>query len=301
MKAWPVILNSTLRWQWKSYRKALKRCRKNVSEKAVHATRVENRRLSAQLELYGIFAPARTIERACRALKAHREAFDELRDTQVQLALVRRHVRVFPETKPLCEALRRREKRCRQRVSRRLDRLKPERVKPAVAALRGHWDEATDHPGRQVHDRKIIGQSVDAAFARLVTRTRRMDAAQVRSIHRTRVALKKFRYMLEALQPMMPGIPAAHLRRMQSLQSVFGDLQDTNVFLERLQKYARDKPARASALDPYRRWLLRRRTAQVHRCLGRAEAIQRLWPLRRSRGAAPSIRPMKPTRMGDTT
>src|ERR1035437_10571147 len=56
-------LACSLKKQWKRYRKELKRCQNKFSEKAIHAFRVETRRLLSTLELLGGFLPARRVER----------------------------------------------------------------------------------------------------------------------------------------------------------------------------------------------------------------------------------------------
>ena len=81
-------LEKSLKKQWKRYRKRLKRCQKEFSEKAVHDSRVQTRRLLATVELSGAFIPQSRLQSARRALKRHLDTFKELRDTQVQLVYV---------------------------------------------------------------------------------------------------------------------------------------------------------------------------------------------------------------------
>jgi CHAD domain-containing protein len=280
MKDWESILIGALRQQWRRYRKALKRCQKHFSEKTVHESRVESRRLLVQFELLAIFGPARLSKRARRALEWHRNLFDALRDTQVQLSLLKRHQRAFPETKALRDALRRREKRCRKQAARRILQIKTGRLKKLVTAILRQMETARRDPERQVRERKAILRAVDMAFARLMDRRRHMDPGHVATIHRTRVAFKKFRYMVEALQPLFREISPARLRSMQSFQSLLGRLQDTDVFLARIDKFTRKDRNRAQPLAQFRHWLLGRRTKQIQHSLDRADVILKFWPLR---------------------
>src|SRR6266446_97083 len=77
-------LRKSLKKQWKRYRKEIKRCQDEFSEKAVHRSRVTARRLLSTMELVSGFLPAQRVEKVQRALKRHLNTFDELRDTQVQ-------------------------------------------------------------------------------------------------------------------------------------------------------------------------------------------------------------------------
>src|SRR5439155_3772118 len=102
-------LEKELKKQWKRYRKKLKRCQERFSEKAVHASRVETRRLLAAVELLASFLPARRVEAVRRALKQHLDVFDALRDTQVQLLAIGKMRRAFPAARPFYDYLLERE------------------------------------------------------------------------------------------------------------------------------------------------------------------------------------------------
>ena len=280
MRDWERTLDAALRQQWKRYRKALQRCQRHFSEEAVHDSRVECRRLLAQLELLGVLAAARDVKKTRATLKDHLDTFDELRDTQVLLLLLERQTEAFPETRPLRQALLRREKRCLIDAARRIRSVKTSRVKEFVAALRCHLSAAAVSPEQRARGRRAILQAIDEAFAQLVERRAKMDPGNVATLHRTRVAFKKFRYMVEVLHRLVPGISAARLEAMQGFQTLFGELQDTDVFLGRLDKFALKDRQRAGELAGFRHWLLRRRTAQIDACLRHADMILEFWPPR---------------------
>jgi CHAD domain-containing protein len=279
MKDWHATLAQSLRRHWKRHRNALKRCQKQFSEKTVHQSRIESRRLLAQFELLRIFVPAALFAPARRALERHRQTFDPLRDTQVQLLVLSHQARAFPKTKLLREALFRREKRCRKEAARRIAKVENRKLKKVVAAMLRRLEMARRNPARQVRERKAILHAVESAFSHVLECRAKMDPGHVATIHRTRVAFKKFRYMVEALQPLFPAITSARLRAMHSFQAVLGELQDTDVFLARVDKFIRKDTTRAAPLASFRHWLLRRRTAQIQHCLESADVIDKFWPL----------------------
>src|SRR5215831_4856615 len=104
-------LASSLRIQWRRYRKRLKQCQERFSEEAVHESRVETRRLLATVELLRAFIAEKEIKKARRALKHHLDTFDQLRDTQVQLSYVRLLTRAFPLARTFHRWLQKREAR----------------------------------------------------------------------------------------------------------------------------------------------------------------------------------------------
>jgi CHAD domain-containing protein len=277
--SWKATLAAALRRQWKRYQRALERCQRCFTEKAVHDSRVESRRLIAQIEILGALAPGRHLKRARRILKQHLDCLEDLRDTQVQLLLVQQVPDAASAAELLRDALRRREKRCLRRAIRDLHRFKMGRLKKGVSALIRQFKPEGAGVDRQLRDHKALLRAADASFARVVERRRQMDAGHVATLHRTRVAFKKFRYMVEGLQPILPRISQTRQKAMRSFQDLFGDLQDTDVFLQWLEKLFRKQPAHAASLAPFRLWLLKRRTEQIQRCLDHADVIQDFWPI----------------------
>lgn len=119
---------------------------------------------------------------------------------------------------------------------------------------------------------------VDEAFARAVRCQQAMDAKAVETIHRTRVAFKKFRYMVEALQPLLAGITAERLAAMRDYQAMMGEVRDTEVFLTRLDRFARRHESVATDQKRFRDWLVQRHILQVAHCLKHASRLQEFWP-----------------------
>jgi CHAD domain-containing protein len=66
------------------------------------------------------------------------------------------------------------------------------------------------------------------------------------SIHRLRIAFKKFRYVIEVLLPVLPGFPQENLRRMQAYQGRMGDIQDLDILIHALGTYS-ERPPQGSA------------------------------------------------------
>ena len=286
MKDWETALKNSLKERWKRYRRALKHCRRKFSEKSVHASRVETRRLLSLVELLGVFLGQGHLKKARRTLKRHLDAFDPLRDTQVQLLLLATHRRQFPETASFHQALIKREKRCLKTALRRLDRVKTRSLQDVFSRLARQLTRARDDATQRARHRLAVLNAVRDAFKRALELQRAMDPGAAETIHRTRVAFKKFRYMMEALRPLFPEITREHLAAMQEFQSMMGDVQDTEVFLARLDKHARGDEARARTLAHFRRWLMVRHTAQISYCLKHADRLNEFWPLKDPAGGA---------------
>src|SRR5262245_19862192 len=113
-------LREVLELRWSSYRKALKRCRRKFSEKAVHALRVEIRRMQSMLLLLGAALPPDSVLPLQCELRARLKALSRLRDTHVQIDALAKLLDDQPELKSFRDWLRRRERRLTKRLKREL-------------------------------------------------------------------------------------------------------------------------------------------------------------------------------------
>lgn len=296
MKDWERELKASLKKRWKRYRRTLDLCQRRFSEKSVHASRVETRRLLSLVELLNVFLGQSHLKKTRQILKRHLDAFDPLRDTQVQLLLFAKHRRQFPEAKAFHEALAKREERCRKAAARRIKRIKVRPLQKVLHQLARQLSHVRKNAAQSTRHRAAVMNAVREAFARTLALQRSMDPGAAASIHRTRIAFKKFRYMMEALQPLFPEITIERVAAMQDFQSMMGEVQDTEVFLARLDKHAHRHEKRAKTLAQLRRWLLVRLTAQITYCLKHADGLHQFWPLRdRTTDKSPAIKSAKRT------
>lgn len=248
-----------------------------MSESAVHESRIETRRMLAHLELLRRLIQPKRLEQVRRRLKHHLDALDALRDTHVQLGFLNSRLRRHSGANTFSQVLRQEEKSCLKAAKRRLGHLKVRRLKKVVRALEKDLRRAARDPKRMEQDRRRVVRAVDQAFGRTLARRQRIDPKDVATIHRTRVAFRKFRYMIEVLRPVLRQITPRRLAALRTCQRVMGELQDTDVFLARLEKFARKRPAQARALTPLHLRLQQIRQAQIRRCLKQVAGLDRFW------------------------
>lgn len=279
MKSWTRTLASTLKEQWKRYRKALTRCQMDFAEPSIHASRIEARRLAAQLDLLRPFAPRGTIREAHRSIKRHLDTFDPLRDAQVQLGIIKKMCGGTKAARSLGEIIAKRERKCRHNAERRIRKINTGPTRRAVKALVERLRERDEGVLKNRRDRAVILHCVESAFAHAVDCRHRMSASDPATIHGTRVAFKKFRYMVEAMRPLLPEITERQLDAMKAFQDMLGDLQDTEVFLARVDKLTLKQRVNMADVAMLRKSLVRRHGQQVARCLRHADVVFKFWPL----------------------
>lgn len=293
----PELLVRSLRQHWKRYRKELKRCQRKCSPKAIHAFRIETRRLLSTLELLSGFLPARRVEKVQRILKQHRDIFDDLRDTQVQLAAVGSMRRAFPAARPFHAWLREREECFVRKAGKNIRKAETGRLGKLIAA----GCEEVEERLRDSTPRKalaVILRSVDRAFRRTRQLRARNDARDAFTIHRTRVAFKRFRYMMEALAEHLPAVTGERLAAMHHYQTMMGEIQDAEVLLATLDKFLLQQEIKAEAVRRFRTELLHRRQRLIRVYLKAADQLLEFWPLPNTGAGVPPASGGQPAREG---
>ncbi len=242
--ALPPFIQARLQERWRKYRKALKRSRKNYSEKSVHEFRIETRRMLALLELLHPFSPANCLQDVERKFKKVFDSSANLRDTQVQCRALEQELAGFPELAPFHKWLRRRQRRFARRFENTVRRGLRPKLKACVKDLRNwcrHW---ADEPQLAKSHSNILLRQLNTACERLVRLRNAARPNQPATIHRVRIAFKAYRYMVELLHPEILKVDQGYLSKLQSYQAMTGEIQDAEVLLRLLSKFQKAKPKR---------------------------------------------------------
>jgi CHAD domain-containing protein len=208
----------------------VRRCGRRMTGANVHRLRVDSRRLLARLELVADVVPAWADKAGSRTLRKQIRLLGEIRDLQIQARILDELLPRHPELAAYRRRVRRDALLLRREVSRRLLRPKPARRLRDLAVELAAVSDSTDL-GREAFERPLR-----RARAELVRR----EAASRRGtgLHRLRLALKRCRYLTEALQPLLPASTAAQLGELRRWQTRLGDIHDLEVLAERLRDYA---------------------------------------------------------------
>ena len=221
------LLLTALAQRYEKYQAEHNRCKTEFSEEAVHDLRVSTRRFLAIVELLRAVQPDQNLQKSRRILKDQLDSLDDLRDTQVMLAEISEMLEFLPDLAPFQKSLLKREKRLLAAAQVAVGEFKAVTISRKVESIRVWLSEPAFS-----HD--LLSQllaCVDDAFLKVVRRSQRVDSTRSASIHRVRVAFKKFRYMLEIISPILPGFPQEQFKRMHGYQAGMGDIQDVEVFL----------------------------------------------------------------------
>jgi CHAD domain-containing protein len=262
--------------RWKSYRERLDECRSKPTAESVHELRVAIRRLMSQFVLANQIFPSHSSEKGRNILKRQLESLGDLRDTHVALIFLRRQLIKFPDLVDLLTRLERRERSLIRRASRKIARFKTKKLEKWAYNSSGLIErQPHSHRVRQ-HVPSIAFQSANAAFTDVVGRWRMIDRADLRAIHRTRVAFKKFRYIVESLPRELTGFGKKDLRMLARYQRRMGNIQDFEVILACVMSFM--KRHENVRLDSFCGYLKSRRTRAVRSFLKKSDRLLQLWP-----------------------
>ena len=271
-------LAAALETRWHCYRDQLRICREDFSEEGVHELRVAARRLIAQLVLLGCVMRSAGIEKARRILKRRMAALGDLRDTHVQRAFIAARVARFPDLALLDAWLERRERRLAGQVARQPGLFKAKKLEKWLRALSNDLDAKSRGALALRRLASAALKATDDAFARAVERRRAIDPADPRTIHQTRVAFKRFRYMVESLSPDLTGLSKRQLRALAYYQRKMGIIQDLEVLGTCVARFIRENPEAEARLRPFVAHLRRRRTLAQRSFLKTADRLFGFWP-----------------------
>jgi CHAD domain-containing protein len=271
-------LAEALQARWKSYREQLRDCQADFSEEAVHELRVATRRLIAQLVLLGCVSVNPALEKTRRILKRRLVALGDLRDTQVQRAFISRETARFPELALLRKYLERQERRLAKAASSKVARCKTRKLEKWIDAL--GLELGADPRGSRGQSQLAAAalRATASAFAEAVERRQAIDLADLQTVHRMRIAFKRFRYMVESLSPHLTGLSKRQLRALAYYQRKMGIIQDLEVLQHCVADYLQEQPAAETLMQPFIRYLQRRRSRALKSFLRSADLLFAFWP-----------------------
>ena len=271
------ILIRALDTRWRRLRKEWDRTRNKYSEAAVHDLRVASRRLIAVLDTLRSLVDDPEIEECRRRVKKSLGALSPLRDVQVQRLSVSKMARRFPQLKGFQKSLTEKEARAARKVKKLL--RKGIKLGRAIA-------QAKSAAHADVDDKAII-RSVDKRYREVIRLGKMVDPSNTATIHRMRLAFKKFRYTAEVVQPLIKKeVTSARLKQFHAFQTMMGNIQDIEVLSAKLTKWARKEEKRVEDLKPVLPELDRQKEKAVTIFMNSAHKVHTFWKMTPPRPAS---------------
>ncbi|HMF01721.1 MAG TPA: CHAD domain-containing protein [Terriglobia bacterium] len=243
-------LLSSLDQSWKNFSGAWKSARTKSSEKAIHDLRVNTRRLIAILDLAKAVSGDAEIAKLQRRFKKVLKRMGPLRDTQVLLVNLSR-IQQRGLVGDFKKTLEQKERREIDGIRDELSRGRKQKLSKAVEDVRGGVCNLQVKLGREkVH--RSIDRVLSSRRNELLKAERRFHRSQPISedlLHAMRIALKKFRYVIEAAQPLLDDSTRQRAKEMHAFQQLIGESRDVELLRTALEKWA-NKRGKVIAVVP---------------------------------------------------
>jgi CHAD domain-containing protein len=224
---------------------------------SIHRARVTTRRLRAALRIFDICLKRRKIDRWRKLLRRVTVRLGKARDRDVQIDYLSAMLSTvsdkscLPGIARLLSKIEDNRRRVQRKVLRTIDRIEASGIPRAMrrAAKRlakgvrrdpppAPGSDARAHVRRQIQDEVVRLFDHEASLAQPDCRKRH---------HAMRIAAKRLRYAIEIARDVFPGRLDAALDAMKRIQTLLGEVHDCDVWVERLDGFARAERRRAKA------------------------------------------------------
>jgi CHAD domain-containing protein len=214
------------------------RCRIDFTEENIHDLRVAMRRLMALLTMCKGVLPSIKVKGLRRQFKTYLDALDGVRDTQVMLLFIRKYFRKHEAAVPLTSYLLMQETHLLRQLGSEIGKMDIGSLSEKIMMLRSSLE--TSLTGTGVAEQILA--VVDEAYAEVQWRKVNVNLETPASFHAMRIAFKKFRYMLEVAEPLIPPMPPTRPSNLHHYQGMMGDIQDMVVFIGFLDRFTAENP-----------------------------------------------------------
>ncbi len=271
-------LEEELNRRWERYANTLTRCKRGFSEGAVHDLRISCRRMIAILDILLLIIPEKQTRRLRQSFKRHLSILSPLRDVQVQLAGLHEMVVRYPQLEKYRTVLLLREQRLRKKLQKALRGHGPSTWKGEVQVVKDSFVRITSDPRLRHAAFKVMHGASAGLYTSAVNSLRKIDPTKTKTIHRLRIEVKKLRYTIEILGPVLGLSSARRVKAMQRYQTKLGAIQDMEVFIAGLNIFsAHAGRTNGASLRTLREELSRMKTGLIEEYLLSRNELMSFW------------------------
>ncbi|MGA2296435.1 MAG: CHAD domain-containing protein [FCB group bacterium] len=211
---------------WKQYDNNLKQSIENFTEESVHDIRVIIRRYIALIDLLRELFQNKYLEDARMIFRKQIKIFNPLRDTQVQLIKVSELLNSYPCISDYHSYLVNNEGIMKNNIMESLKDFERDELEGLIFFIKLHIKQNFQKHNISMN---LLFSKAHNAFQYMMYLYKVADTQGLETIHKVRLAFKKFRYMMEILQPLAPK--KVNLKGMKTFQTILGNIQDNRVIL----------------------------------------------------------------------
>jgi len=250
---------------WETFSKLIKHVSKELNDDYVHDLRVSARHLAAILELLIPVSLDNPVGDSLSALNRVIKLFGSLRDLDVQIDYTFHLLADNPELKGFYAALVTQQHQTARHVERRIKTIKLDNLQTTKRRIKKRLLVLLKDSGTCEQIIADLRQNIDHALIAVLITGDKIDPIDAETIHRTRLALKKYRYAVEVMIPFL-CITDQELQSLQAYQKMLGEIQDLEVLINSLKQHmVRTSHADHESLLPVKQILDERKSTLIHK------------------------------------
>ncbi len=219
------------------YSSNLEFCKKAFSEESVHDFRVSVRRLITIVRVMNKIVPNHNASPLISLLKSQLGLFNPLRDTQVMILKIQEMSQNHPELEIFGSELKKRERTYIISLKNQIRDLSLSRVEPVFEKITESY--FISNVSDSIINAHIIN-TLNSSFTKVIELNDIASPDDAGTLHRVRLAFKKFRYRAEAFSEII-NYPESIRKELGKVQDILGAIQDNSVMIENIREFASDK------------------------------------------------------------
>jgi len=257
------LLFTRIELYWDKFLKSLNKVKKKSTPKAVHDLRVNIRRLRAVLDIIGEITRAKRGKSYLRELKELIRIFGALRDLHVQYDLINNtRSRRIPFLKPYLKRIEKKISREEESLEKRIRSVRISHTKSLVKRILAlkRLPLRLKKRHRVLAQRNLSCPVVRSLLEQYLLRCFAFfplvrDERNQEDFHKLRVQVKRLRYKLEILHPLVRGdLDRAGIGYFRDLQDLMGETHDLDVACHHVERFFSARHPSVLKSEEYGRW-----------------------------------------------
>ncbi len=228
------LLLDGLDGHWQKYSKRLSDCRQEINDENIHDFRVSTRKLLSLIELCRAINHKNRLTKLLQIFKNQLKGLNELRDTQVMLLEVDKTLVNFPELQPFYQFLADCEQQLLIQTRLLIKSIKLSKLNRKLKRSKRNFKKCFISKS---DTNLAVLAVIDSMQAVVLSRLKAVDPEQLSSIHHLRIAVKKFRNVVEDTHTGLPDYPEPQLQAMKDFLILMGDIQNSAVLSRALNNF----------------------------------------------------------------
>ncbi len=209
---------------------------KSFDDEAIHDLRVSIRRILSFMYLIDQICNETIYEELQKQLKTKIKKFNKLRDVQVQITTIINYIKKFPILADFLVFLKKNEKKQIKKLKSAL-LCQEFDLRGDIFFYRNHISQ------KECISKTSINYLANIALNSLIeveTSIKEIQPSNFSSYHKTRLKVKKFRYIMETIESIL-SIPRDKIKEIQTIQTILGEIQDLTVLIHLIETFCSEE------------------------------------------------------------